>query len=53
MMSKLAGGSEAVNIMIGQVDFLNEPIMAFIRLQQPQLLADLTEVNVPSRYLCL
>jgi hypothetical protein len=49
LMGKIEGGSEAANIMIGQVDFLEEPIMVLVRLKEPQVLSDLTEVAVPTR----
>ena len=37
--------------MVGQVDFLDEPVMCFIRLQQSCELADLTEVGVATRFI--
>ena len=48
-MGKIPGGSEAANILIGQVDFLKEPIMAFVRLHKPAIIGDLNEVSVPTR----
>ncbi len=52
-MKKIPGGSEAANILIGQVDFLEEPIMAFARLSKSAILADLTEVAIPTRFIFL
>ncbi len=52
-MRKIPGGSEAANILIGQVDFLDEPVMAFARLSKASILADLTEVAIPTRFLFL
>ena len=52
-MKKIPGGSEAANIMVGKVDFLTEPLLVFIRLQSSSVLADLTEVAVPTRFLFL
>ncbi len=48
-MKKLAEGSEAVNIMVGSVDFIQEPLHVLVRLREAVTLSDLTEVAVPSR----
>ena len=45
-MRKIPAGSECANILVGQVDFLDEPIVAFARLAKPAILADLTEVRL-------
>jgi len=37
--------------MVGEVDCLTDPLVAFIRLQKAILLADLTEVCVPTRFI--
>ncbi|XP_041374557.1 sodium-driven chloride bicarbonate exchanger-like isoform X2 [Gigantopelta aegis] len=50
-MKKIRPGSEASNIMVGEVDYLNHQIVAFVRLTQAVLLGDLTEVPVPTRFL--
>lgn len=50
-MKKIPQGAEASNIMVGEVEFLNHPITAFVRLSKSVLLADLTEVPVPTRFL--
>ena len=50
-MRKIPKGAEASNIMIGEVDFLNKPLSAFIRLQKAVRLGDLTEVALPTRFL--
>ena len=49
MGKKTAPGSEAANILIGQLEFLSEPIIAFVRLKKAAVLADLTEISVPTR----
>ena len=46
LMRKIPAGSECANILVGQVDFLDEPIVAFARLAKPAILADLTEVRL-------
>ena len=45
-MRKIPRGSECANILVGQVDFLDEPVIAFARLAKPAILADLTEVSI-------
>lgn len=52
-MRKVPPGSQAVNILVGEVDFLERPIMAFVRLNQAMSLGDLTEVPVPTRFFFL
>ena len=48
-MRKIPLGSEASNILVGEVDFLDKTLSAFIRLSQASILGDLTEVPVPTR----
>jgi len=50
-MKKIPPGSEAVNILVGELDFLERPISAFVRLSSACHLGDLTEVPVPTRFL--
>lgn len=50
-MRKIPQGAEASNILVGQVNFLEKPLSAFIRLNQSTCLGDLTEVPVPTRFL--
>ncbi|XP_053573206.1 anion exchange protein 4 [Bombina bombina] len=47
---KIPDGTEAANILVGEVDFLNRPFTAFIRLKEAVLLGSLTEVALPSRF---
>ncbi|KAK3524543.1 hypothetical protein QTP70_029858, partial [Hemibagrus guttatus] len=50
-MKKIPRDAEASNILVGEVDFLDSPFVAFVRLQQSVMLAGLTEVPVPTRFL--
>ncbi|XP_071539828.1 sodium-driven chloride bicarbonate exchanger isoform X18 [Panulirus ornatus] len=50
-MRKIPPGSEASNILVGEVPFLEKPATAFVRLSQSANLGDLTEVPVPTRFL--
>ncbi|KAG7232899.1 hypothetical protein INR49_007963 [Caranx melampygus] len=52
-MKKIPPGAEASNVLVGEVDFLERPIIAFIRLSPAVLLSGLTEVPVPTRFLFL
>ncbi|CAL1544319.1 unnamed protein product [Lymnaea stagnalis] len=52
-MKKIPAGAEAANIFVGEVDYLNHQIVAFIRLTKAQVLGDLTEVPVPTRFVFL
>lgn len=50
-MKKIPAGAEASNVLVGEVDCLEKPISAFIRLDQPVVLGELTEVPVPTRFI--
>uniref|UniRef100_A0A8C1UQR8 Anion exchange protein n=1 Tax=Cyprinus carpio TaxID=7962 RepID=A0A8C1UQR8_CYPCA len=52
-MKKIPPGAEASNVLVGEVDFLERPIIAFIRLSPAVLLTGLTEVPVSTRFLFL
>ncbi|XP_065309256.1 electroneutral sodium bicarbonate exchanger 1 isoform X8 [Dermacentor albipictus] len=52
-MKKIPPGAQASNILVGEVDFLERPITAFVRLAAAVPLGDLTEVPVPTRFLFL
>ncbi|UYV73777.1 SLC4A7 [Cordylochernes scorpioides] len=44
-------GAEASNVLIGDVDFLDHTVVAFIRLAKSHHLGDLTEVPLPTKFL--
>lgn len=48
-MKKIPQGAEASNILVGEVDFLEKTMSAFIRLNEAVIMGDLTEVPVPTR----
>ena len=50
-MRKIPPGSEADNILVGELDFLDKAISGFVRLSVSCHLGDLTEVPVPTRFL--
>ncbi|ELT89579.1 hypothetical protein CAPTEDRAFT_38399, partial [Capitella teleta] len=43
--------AEATTVLVGTVDFLSKPIMAFVRLSEGRYLGNLTEVNLPVRFI--
>jgi len=51
LQQKLPEGTEVANILVGQLDFLDQPIIGFFRLVPPVILHDTTEVAVPTRFL--
>lgn len=48
-MKKIPKDSEASNVLVGEVDFLDQPFIAFVRLVQSAMLGGVTEVPVPTR----
>ena len=53
LAKKLPKNCEAANILIGQVEFLSERVMALCRLQTAATMNDLTEVAIPTRVVFL
>ncbi|KAM8974553.1 anion exchange protein 4 [Pelodytes ibericus] len=47
---KIPKGTEAANILVGELDILEKPFVAFVRLKEPVVLGSLTEVALPSRF---
>lgn len=48
-MKKIPPGSEASNILVGEVEFLDKTLSAFLRLSKASIMGDLTEVPIPTR----
>lgn len=48
-MKKIPKDAEASNVLVGEVDFLDKPFVAFVRLIQATMLGGVTEVPVPTR----
>lgn len=49
-MKKIPAGAEACNVLVGEADFLNRPMVAFVRLSPAVLLSGLAEVPITTRY---
>nr|XP_033786041.1 sodium bicarbonate cotransporter 3 isoform X4 [Geotrypetes seraphini] len=52
-MRKIPPGAEASNVLVGEVELLERPVIAFVRLSPAVLLSGLTEVPIPTRFLFL
>lgn len=50
-MKKIPVGAEACNVLVGELEFLNKPVVAFVRLSPAVLLNGMAEVPIPTRWL--
>ena len=50
-MRKIPQGAEGFMVLVGEVDFLAKPINAFVRLEDAQIIGDLLEVPIPTRFI--
>ncbi|CAB1430219.1 unnamed protein product [Pleuronectes platessa] len=50
-MKKIPVGAEASNVLVGELEYLERSIVAFVRLSPAVLLNGLTEVPIPTRFL--
>ncbi|XP_044525042.1 sodium-driven chloride bicarbonate exchanger [Gracilinanus agilis] len=50
-MKKIPPGAEASNILVGELEFLDRTVVAFVRLSPAVLLTGLAEVPIPTRFL--
>ncbi|XP_073476876.1 electrogenic sodium bicarbonate cotransporter 1-like [Aquarana catesbeiana] len=48
---KIPKGTEAANVLVGEVDFMEQPFATFLRLKEATVLSSLTEVALPSRFI--
>uniref|UniRef100_A0A8C1V3I1 Anion exchange protein n=1 Tax=Cyprinus carpio TaxID=7962 RepID=A0A8C1V3I1_CYPCA len=51
LLEKIPEDAEATVVLVGSVDFLDQPTMAFVRLQEAVLLESVLEVPIPVRFL--
>lgn len=49
-MKKIPPGAEASNVLVGELEFLERPVVAFVRLAPAVLLNGLAEVPITTRY---
>ncbi|KAM6945554.1 sodium-driven chloride bicarbonate exchanger-like isoform 2-T2 [Aplochiton taeniatus] len=50
-MKKIPPGAEASNVLVGELEFLDRPLVAFVRLAPAVLLNGLAEVPITTRFL--
>ncbi|XP_056098683.1 sodium-driven chloride bicarbonate exchanger [Rhinichthys klamathensis goyatoka] len=50
-MKKIPAGAEASNVLVGELEFLDRPVVAFVRLSPAVLLNGLAEVPITTRFL--
>ncbi|XP_067084017.1 sodium-driven chloride bicarbonate exchanger isoform X2 [Osmerus mordax] len=50
-MKKIPPGAEASNVLVGELEFLEKPVVAFVRLSPAVLLNGLAEVPIATRFL--
>lgn len=48
-MKKIPAGAEACSVLVGELDFLKRPVVAFVRLSPAVLLSGLAEVPIATR----
>ncbi|KAK6629364.1 hypothetical protein RUM43_003181 [Polyplax serrata] len=53
ILRKIPIGAEATTVLVGAVDFLDQPTIAFARLAEGILMPSITEVAIPVRFLFL
>lgn len=53
LQKKISEKTEGASILISPVDFIDQPIIVFVRLQKPTELIGLLEIKIPSRFLVL
>ncbi|KAM5131975.1 electrogenic sodium bicarbonate cotransporter 1-like isoform 2-T2 [Mantella aurantiaca] len=51
LRKKIPKGTEAANVLVGEVEFMEQPFAAFVRLKEATVLSTLTEVALPSRFI--
>ncbi|XP_059198397.1 anion exchange protein 3 isoform X1 [Centropristis striata] len=51
LLAKIPKDAEAVIVLVGSVEFLEQPAMAFVRLNEAVLLESVLEVPVPVRFI--
>ncbi|XP_034254186.1 anion exchange protein 2 isoform X2 [Thrips palmi] len=50
IFKRIPVGAEATTVLVGSVDFLEQPTIAFVRLSEGALMPTITEVSIPVRF---
>ncbi|KAL1517283.1 hypothetical protein ABEB36_001068 [Hypothenemus hampei] len=51
ILKKIPPEAQGAGVLVGEVDFLEQPAIAFIRLAEPVVIPSLIEVNIPVRFI--
>lgn len=51
ILKRIPEGAQATSVLVGNVDFLEQPTIAFIRLAEGITIPSLIEVNIPVRFI--
>ncbi|XP_034483033.1 anion exchange protein 3 isoform X1 [Drosophila innubila] len=51
ILKRIPAGAEATTVLVGAVEFLEQPTIAFVRLSEGVMMPSLTEVPVPVRFM--
>lgn len=51
ILKRIPAGAEAIVVLVGAVDFLDQPTIAFVRLAEGVLMPSITEVTIPVRFM--
>lgn len=51
ILKRIPAGAEATTVLVGAVDFLEQPTIAFLRLAEGTLIPTITEVTIPVRFM--
>ncbi|XP_046734499.1 band 3 anion transport protein isoform X1 [Diprion similis] len=51
ILKRIPVGAEATTVLVGAVDFLDQPTIAFVRLAEGVFMPSLTEVTIPVRFM--
>ncbi|XP_034170972.1 anion exchange protein Ae2 isoform X2 [Osmia lignaria lignaria] len=51
ILKRIPAGAEATVVLVGAVDFLDQPTIAFVRLAEGAFMPSITEVTIPVRFM--
>ncbi|KAL3284873.1 hypothetical protein HHI36_019010 [Cryptolaemus montrouzieri] len=51
ILKKIPAGAQASSVLVGEVDFLEQPAISFIRLAEGVVIPSLIEVSIPCRFI--
>ncbi|XP_015585826.1 band 3 anion transport protein isoform X2 [Cephus cinctus] len=51
ILKRIPAGAEATVVLVGAVEFLDQPTIAFVRLAQAVFIPSITEVTIPVRFM--